>query len=97
MNRKEKGSRNERKVRDYLRALGYHVVKAGGSLGMWDLVAIDDSANCIAEAESPLVVQVKSNRKPSAKEMNNMRKSTVKASKVLAIVYDRKGIEWIYL
>ena len=30
----------ERRSRDLLQAMGYHVVKAGGSLGEWDLVAI---------------------------------------------------------
>lgn len=39
-NAKAKGSRREREVRDIFISKGYHVVKAGGSLGAFDLVAV---------------------------------------------------------
>lgn len=39
MNCKAKGSRNERRARCLLEAAGWCVVRAGGSLGAFDLVA----------------------------------------------------------
>ncbi len=38
MNKKAKGSRNERRSRDLLKAQGFEVLKAGGSLGVFDLM-----------------------------------------------------------
>ncbi|HEV8713304.1 MAG TPA: hypothetical protein VGX03_10800, partial [Candidatus Binatia bacterium] len=40
VNAKAKGSRRERQARTILETAGYFVVKAGGSLGCWDLVAL---------------------------------------------------------
>ena len=40
MNAKTKGNRRERQARRILELAGYHVVKAGGSLGVFDLVAL---------------------------------------------------------
>ena len=37
---KRKGARGELKARKRLEAQGYHVIKAGGSLGCFDLVAL---------------------------------------------------------
>lgn len=65
MNTKAKGSRRERQARDTLIEQGYHVTKAGASLGMFDLIAI-------SRGEWPLVraVQVKSNRWPRKPELD---------------------------
>lgn len=60
MNPKAKGSRNERKSRDLLTALGYNVTKSGGSLGQWDLIGIGTT--------DAVLVQVKSNRPPCPAE-----------------------------
>jgi hypothetical protein len=60
MSAKAKGSRRERQARDLLLAAGYWVTKAGGSLGVFDLVAIPGNV----DVEAPQVVrlvQVKSN------------------------------------
>ena len=65
MNRKAKGSRNELKTVRALEGLGYKCTKAGGSLGVWDIIAIN-----------PLqvrLIQVKSNRKPGKDEMSKMK------------------------
>jgi Holliday junction resolvase len=40
MSAADKGARREREARDYLRSCGYYVVKAGGSKGAADLVAV---------------------------------------------------------
>lgn len=65
-NPKAKGSRNERRTRDYYLERGAtHVIKAAGSLGMLDLVAFKD--------DECLLIQVKSNRPPSRKEMETLR------------------------
>ena len=39
MNAKDKGTRNERRARALLESSGYSVVRAGRSLGVFDLVA----------------------------------------------------------
>ncbi len=61
MKTKQKGNRNERKTRDYYLAQGAtYVIKAGASLGLYDLVVIfPDHLD---------LVQVKSNRWPSPAE-----------------------------
>lgn len=64
MNRKAKGSRNERRSRDLLRSQGYEVLKAGASLGVFDLIAIGPTDIVLA--------QVKSNTWPSKKEMGRI-------------------------
>lgn len=61
-NCKAKGSRNERKARDLLYEWGAHaVVKAGASLGVFDLLAIFPG--------ELVCVQVKSNRWAGSKEL----------------------------
>lgn len=65
MNRKAKGSRNERRSRDLLKAQGFEVLKAGGSLGVFDLVGIS--------AQEILLVQVKSNAWPPGREIEAIK------------------------
>jgi hypothetical protein len=60
MNAKAKGSRNERKTIKLLEAVGYACMKAGASLGVFDVIGIS-----LAEM---VCVQVKSNRWPSSAE-----------------------------
>jgi Holliday junction resolvase len=68
MNRKAKGSRNERKARDILKGIGYSlVVKSGASLGLFDLVALS------VEYDYALLVQIKTNRGPSRAEMDLLK------------------------
>jgi len=43
INKQNKGSRNERRAKKELEQDGYYVSKAGGSLGLWDLVCFDMS------------------------------------------------------
>lgn len=57
---KAKGARRERKARRILEAAGYYVVKSGGSLGMFDLVALGP--------KDVRLIQVKSNRRPGPVE-----------------------------
>ena len=72
-NSKAKGSLRERQVRDLLIADGWSVTKAGGSLGVFDLVACrrDPAPDCYL----PVVrlIQVKSNRWPRSAEMAALR------------------------
>lgn len=65
MSAKSKGAYTERMARDVLKALGYYVTKAAGSLGLFDLVAVGP--------RDVRLVQVKTNRKPSALEMDRIR------------------------
>ena len=68
MNRKGKGSRNERRARDILKGLGCDlVIKAGGSLGLFDLIALS------GEYDHAILLQVKTNRKPSKVEMELLK------------------------
>lgn len=64
-NPKAKGSKNERRSRDYMERLGYSVTKAGGSLGLWDLVAVG--------ATRIVLIQTKSNRNPGSAEMQRLK------------------------
>lgn len=61
---KRKGSRNEIKTRNRLRLYGFHVVKAGGSLGVFDLIAFN--------AVEIKFIQVKSNRPAGPAERESM-------------------------
>ncbi len=64
MNHKAKCSRNERRSRDLLRSQGYEVLKAGASLGVFDLIAIGPM--------DVILAQVKTNAWPSREEMARM-------------------------
>jgi Holliday junction resolvase len=64
MNAKRKGGRQERKARKVLESAGYLVTKAGGSLGLFDLVA--------ENRQGVRHIQVKSNRLPSPVEREDM-------------------------
>lgn len=62
INAKGKGARNELKCRDFFVDRGYLVTKAGGSLGVFDIIAINNS--------EVLLIQVKSNRRIPRHERN---------------------------
>lgn len=83
MNTKTKGARRERQARKILETAGYHVVKAGGSLGVFDLVAIGP--------QGARLVQVKSNEKPRPAERERLELFPCFAycTKELWIFYDR--------
>jgi Holliday junction resolvase len=83
VNAKAKGSRRERQARTILEAAGYHVVKAGGSLGIFDLVALGP--------QGARLVQVKSNEKPRPAERERLElfPRLPYCSKDLWVFYDR--------
>lgn len=87
MGAKEKGARSERKVRDHYEAQGFHVVKAGGSLGLFDIVALHPDHGTV-------LCQVKSNRNVGREELDRIKAFQCHSSwrKVIAIVRDYKGI-----
>lgn len=78
MNGKAKGTRNEHKSRDRHLGAGACVVRAGGSLGLFDLVAL--------YGDYALLIQVKSNRWPGTVEMQAL-------SQFIAPHYGRKIVE----
>jgi hypothetical protein len=84
MNAKAKGNRRERQARRILEAAGYFVVKAGGSLGCWDLVALGP--------HGARLVLVKSNEKPRPAERERLAlfPRMPYCSKELWIFYDRR-------
>ena len=61
MNCKAKGNRRERQSRKLLEAAGYRCMKAGASLGVFDLIGIG--------AADVVCIQVKSNAWPRSAEM----------------------------
>ncbi len=65
-NAKAKGSKNERRSIAILEADGYVCTKAGGSLGIWDVIAIG--------ADSIVLCQVKTNAWPGSVEMDCLRR-----------------------
>ncbi len=64
-NAKAKGSRNERRTIALLEAAGYICTKAGGSLGIFDVIGIS--------SQETVCVQVKSNAWPGSLEMEGLR------------------------
>jgi Holliday junction resolvase len=64
-NAKAKGARNERRTIRLLEAAGYACMKAGGSLGVFDVIAIGPI--------DIVLVQVKSNAWPGSVEMEALR------------------------
>ena len=64
MKAKAKGARAERRARAMLEAQGYMVVRAGGSLGPFDLVAVSRSG--------VRLIQVKTNRRPCRAEREGL-------------------------
>lgn len=90
MNSKAKGARSELKVRDQLLVDGWYVTKAGGSLGLWDLIALHPSG-------TTRLVQVKTNRRPRTPEYLKLMEFASKFNKVecfVALVRDRKETLW---
>lgn len=72
-NPKAKGSRNERRMRDWLEARGYSVTKAGGSLGCWDLIGHLRLPPIESVIRAPIaMVQVKSRKPPGPAERRRM-------------------------
>ncbi len=75
MNAKRKGWRREDQARKQLEKEGYYVTRSGASLGAWDLIAVIRKDAVLLKGLRPLVrmVQVKSNRAPSRKELERLR------------------------
>lgn len=90
-NAKAKGARRERQVIDLLECFGYSCCKSGGSLGVWDVIAIGPA--------DVLLVQVKSNRLPPPDEMERMRQFIVPkgVKKWVYIIKDGGDIRTIQL
>jgi hypothetical protein len=65
VNSKAKGSRRERQTIRLLEASGYACIKAGASLGVFDVIGISRT--------DFIAVQVKSNRWPSEAETESIR------------------------
>ncbi len=65
MTAKQKGYRTERKAMGILRRSDFYVVRSGGSLGPFDLVAL--------RRDAVLLIQCKTNRGPSSEEMERIR------------------------
>jgi hypothetical protein len=98
MNSKAKGSRRERQSRDFYLRRGWLVCKAGGSLGAFDLVCVyTKGAHDVDPGGMVHLVQVKSNRPPSAKETAELERlaGTVAGGAVvlLHVWTDRRGLE----
>ncbi len=65
MNTKAKGSKNERRTIKLLEASGYACMKAGASLGVFDVIAVG--------SQDIVLVQCKSNRWAGEVEMEAIR------------------------
>lgn len=72
VNRKAKGTRNEYKTVRLLESLGYYTIRAAGSHGFFDVVGLSKT--------DFVAVQVKSNRMPSAFEIEQMKSCDVPAN-----------------
>lgn len=86
MNCKAKGNRQEHRTIARLEGEGYQCTRAAGSLGLFDVVAIGP--------DDVLLVQVKSNRRPGAAEMNAIAgfKAAPICKKLVYIWKDRQSV-----
>ena len=86
MNCKAKGTKNEHRSMAVLEAAGYRCTRSAASLGEWDLVAIS--------SKDILLVQCKTNRWPSAIELEAMENfpAPANARKLVHRWRDRKRL-----
>ncbi len=84
MNNKAKGNRNEYKTMRLLESIGYECFRMAASKGAFDVIAVSGA--------DVLLVQVKSNRLPSAFEMETIKnfKCPANARKLIHVWQDRK-------
>ena len=71
------GRRFEYRVQNYLRKIGYYVVRSYASKGLYDLIAIPNKF--ISEykyPQKPLLIQCKSNGYIHPSELENLKKTT---------------------
>lgn len=96
-NKKAKGSRNEIFVQKRLEDSGYAVSKSGGSLGLFDLMAVASTPRNIKLngdyfiCSEVLLVQVKANNLPRNEEIKRIAMFSNlprNAQKIIAVVYD---------
>ena len=87
INAKKKGSRLELKTRDWLIKGGYLVTKSGGSLGMFDLIAMLESSLYHKKQPHWRLVQVKANR--------CLKKERLQIKSLVVPPYTQKEI-WIW-
>jgi hypothetical protein len=93
MNNRKRGDRNERKTILRLRKLGYTVVKSGGSLGMFDMIAIPTNEGTVSRLK---LIQVKS-FKPSAKKKRPYFDSVISEIQSAKVpLYAQKEL-WIWI
>lgn len=86
MNKKMKGNRNEYKTMRLLEAAGYECFRMAASKGAFDVIAVS--------ASDVLLVQVKSNRLPSACEMETIENFACPANarKLVHVWHDRRHL-----
>lgn len=85
MNSKAKGNRNELKTVHLLKSIGYTCTKSGGSLGIWDVIALHPT--------HMRLIQVKSNDPPGPAEREKLmlHRAPMGASKEIWIWVDRES------
>ncbi len=84
MNNKRKGYRVERKIRKILESKGWLVVRAGGSLGDFDLVAFNHG--------KAIFIQVKSTKKDKLYYHGYMKDKLMGIPFFVFVDFNRKGI-----
>ena len=86
MNKKAKGNHNEYKTMRLLEAAGYTCFRMAASKGAFDVIAVSHS--------DVLLVQVKSNRMPSAFEMETIKNFAcpINARKLVHVWQDRQAL-----
>lgn len=89
MNKKAKGNRNEYKTMRLLESIGYEYFRMAASKGAFDVIAVSPS--------DVLLIQVKSNRLPSAFEMETIKAFAcpANAQKMIHVWHDRKRLPFV--
>jgi len=85
---KAKGTRVEHKVIELLEAVGFRCMRSAGSHGLFDIAAFSGPLT--------FLLQVKSNRKPSRVEIEEMESWNTTATKAYVVWKDREKYPVFY-
>lgn len=87
-----KGRNFEYRTQNYLRKIGYYVIRAYGSKGLYDLIAVPPS-NEKGIYNYPLLIQAKSNGKISKEELESLKLHSPKWQGFPIISYSQPKIK----
>jgi len=87
----EIGRRFEYRTMGFFRKIGYYVIRAYGSKGLYDLIAVPSTeASSYKYPKLPFLIQCKNHGKISKQELDNLIKND-KWNGIVVIAFSKKG------